>query len=135
MGLTEEDRKIIRDLSKTIYDVWVTPPPIDTLTHLIKFEPKNYSTVSLEELADFIMGNLIKNEPLILKLSEINKKLLIISIMRCFGDASFVDLENGGDGMINPPFMEIISFYIMNKLSNMLNQGNLKLIKDCLLCI
>lgn len=113
MDLTHTDRKTIRELSKTIYDPLVAPPSIDSLTHLVKFQPKNYSTVSLEELGDFVIENFSKHEPLISKLSNKNKEQLLRSIRRSFGDINFMDLESGGDGLINPTFIEIMTKYIL----------------------
>lgn len=112
MNLTQKDRKIIQELSKTSYDAWIIPPPMDTLEHILKSEPKNYATVSMDQLVPEVIKNLSCFEPLINKLSEKNLNQLNRTLRHAFHGDNFIDVEYGGLGLTIPTFMEIMARYV-----------------------
>lgn len=106
--LTKEEKQKVRELSNSIYDAWTNPPPLETLTNLFKREPRNFTTLSLAEIDEFVLSNLKKNDPLFDKLSEPTMKKLLFGIHKGYYGTNISDLANGGKGLIVPTFIEIM---------------------------
>jgi hypothetical protein len=58
------NRKKIRGLCKTSYDLWIIPPSLDQLIIVKKSEPKSFANIRDDEIGPIIFNQLKHNEQL-----------------------------------------------------------------------
>jgi hypothetical protein len=107
-------RMKIRELSKSAYDSWVIPLPIDQLDVAIRCRPKYYGNILTSKLVDFIYSQLVAHDPLFGELSPEVFKSLRTSISFEYGAMNRMDFKEGGDGMLVPTFIDIIHGFLFS---------------------
>lgn len=98
--------------SKTSYDHLVSPPSLEDIPHVLKNRPVNYTTVDTNYLIDYVLEKLSNHDTDFLKLSPIVKKQLRGAIKWFYLWVNYQDLNQDGDGLITPTFIEILSDFI-----------------------
>jgi len=125
--LSINDKSIIKERLRTSYDSIISPPEdyLNTLNHVITFEPKNFTTLCIKELEDHIIEKFIKNDPLVLKLSEDCLKRLKHAIRISYYGNNVLDLARGGLGLVIPSFAGLMSDFCFS-----IKDRNMKDIKN-----
>lgn len=114
LKFSKEEEKEIREQLTSSYDHLVAPPKdfMTSMTHVIDNQPKNFLTLSIQEIEDFVIKQFGASEPLVHQLSPQCYKRLAKSIRGQYRGKNVIDICAGGSGLIVPSFIEIMSDFI-----------------------
>ena len=112
--LSKNDKAKVKELLKTSYDVITNPPEdyLQILTHIVSYEPKNFTTLSIKEIGEHIIHKFSQKEDLIAQLSDECLNRLKSAIRGSYYGDNVIDLSNGGDGLVVPPFSKVMSEFV-----------------------
>lgn len=114
LKFSREEEKEIREQLKSSYDHLVAPPKdfMTSITHIIDTDPKNFTSLSIQEIEEFVVKQFGESEPLVHQISPQCYRHLGNSIRGHYHGNNTIDICAGGTGLIVPSFISIMSSFI-----------------------